>query len=69
MKYSLDPVIIEPNSNNKPKNVVILCHGYGGDGKDIAVIANYWKNFYQIRFLYVLMPQRHVKSTFRLPMV
>ncbi len=45
MKYSLDPVIIEPNSNNKPKNVVILCHGYGGDGKDIAVIANYWKNF------------------------
>ena len=27
----------------KPKNAVILCHGYGGDGKDISILASYWR--------------------------
>ena len=45
MKYSLDRIEIEPNSKTEVRNAVILCHGYGGDGKDIAVLANYWKNF------------------------
>ena len=45
MTYSLNSVIIEPSSKTSPKNAVILCHGYGGDGNDISILANYWKNF------------------------
>ena len=45
MNYSLNAVIIEPRSKSLPKNAVILCHGYGGDGKDISILANYWKTF------------------------
>ena len=45
MSYSLNTTILEPLSKNKPKNAVILCHGYGGDGKDISILANYWKNY------------------------
>ena len=43
MKYSLNSTII--NSGSLIKNAVILCHGYGGDGNDISIVANYWKNF------------------------
>ena len=45
MKYSLNTVILEPLSKTKPKNAVILCHGYGGDGKDISILAGYWKSY------------------------
>ena len=45
MTYSLNTTLINPSSNSPPKNIVILCHGYGGDGKDISVLAGYWKNF------------------------
>ena len=45
MSYSLNSVIINPSSKSNPKNAVILCHGYGGDGNDISILANYWKNF------------------------
>ena len=43
MNYSLSSTIV--NSTSDVKNAVILCHGYGGDGKDISVIAQYWKSF------------------------
>jgi len=43
MTYSLNTIVLEPLSKNKPKNAVILCHGYGGDGNDISILANYWK--------------------------
>ena len=43
MTYSLNTIILKPLSKNKPKNAVILCHGYGGDGKDISILANYWR--------------------------
>ena len=43
MTSSLNTIIIEPLSKKKPKNAVILCHGYGGDGKDISILATYWK--------------------------
>jgi phospholipase/carboxylesterase len=43
MSYSLNTIILEPLSKEKPKSAVILCHGYGGDGKDISILANYWK--------------------------
>ena len=45
MTYTLNTTIINPKSSQKPKNAVILCHGYGGDGKDISILANYWKNY------------------------
>ena len=45
MSYSLNTTILEPLSKAKPKNAVILCHGYGGDGKDISILANYWKAY------------------------
>ena len=43
MSYSLNTIILEPLSREKPKSAVILCHGYGGDGKDISILANYWR--------------------------
>tara|TARA_B110001450_G_C17597220_1_gene471366 strand:- start:70 stop:723 length:654 start_codon:yes stop_codon:yes gene_type:complete len=43
MSYSLNTIVLEPISKEKPKSAVILCHGYGGDGKDISILANYWK--------------------------
>ena len=45
MKYSLNTIILEPLSKSKPKNAVILCHGYGGDGKDISILAGYWRTY------------------------
>ena len=45
MKYILEPIILKPLSNNAPKNAIILCHGFGGDGKDISLLANYWRNY------------------------
>ena len=44
MSYSLNTTVINPISKEKPKNAVILCHGYGGDGKDISILAGYWKH-------------------------
>ena len=43
MSYSLNTIILVPLSKKKPKSAVILCHGYGGDGKDISILANYWR--------------------------
>ena len=45
MGYSLNTTIINSPEKLKPDNAVILCHGYGGDGKDISILANYWKNY------------------------
>ena len=45
MKYSLSTIVLEPLSKIKPKNAVILCHGYGGDGKDISILAGYWRSY------------------------
>jgi len=43
MSYSLNTTILDPLSKKKAKNAVILCHGYGGDGKDISLLASYWR--------------------------
>jgi phospholipase/carboxylesterase len=45
MDYSLNTTILNPLSKEKPKNAVILCHGYGGDGKDISLLASYWQTY------------------------
>ena len=43
--FNLDVKPIMPLSKNKPKQAVILCHGYGGDGYDISLLANTWRRF------------------------
>ena len=43
MEYSLNSTLVNPGG--AVKSAIILCHGYGGDGKDISIVANYWKNF------------------------
>ena len=45
ISFSLDVTRIEPQSNNQPRQAIVLCHGYGGDGKDIIVLAINWKRF------------------------
>ena len=43
--YILDVTSIPPLSKNKPRQAIILCHGYGGDGKDISILAINWQRF------------------------
>ncbi len=43
--YNLEVTSIPPLSKNKPQQAIILCHGYGGDGKDISVLAKNWQRF------------------------
>ncbi len=45
MKFSLDTIIINPISGKKPKNAIILLHGYGGDGKSISLLTLNWARF------------------------
>ena len=44
-KYIFDVTSFSPLSKNEPKQMIILCHGYGGDGQDISVLANRWRRF------------------------
>ena len=44
-KYIFDVTSFSPLSKNEPKQMIILCHGYGGDGQDISVLANSWRRF------------------------
>ena len=43
--YILDATTVNPLSENKPNQAVVLCHGYGGDGKDISILAMNWQRF------------------------
>ena len=43
--YILETTSISPLSKNKPQQAIILCHGYGGDGKDISALAINWQRF------------------------
>ena len=43
--YILEGTSISPLSKNKPRQAIILCHGYGGDGKDISALAINWQRF------------------------
>ena len=43
--YILEVASILPLSKNKPQQAIILCHGYGGDGKDISALAINWQRF------------------------
>ena len=43
--YILETTSISPLSKNKPQQAIVLCHGYGGDGKDISTLAINWQRF------------------------
>ena len=43
--YILETTSTLPLSKNKPHQAIILCHGYGGDGKDISTLAIIWQRF------------------------
>ena len=43
--YNLEVTSISPLSKKKPRQAVILCHGYGGDGQDISNLAIHWQRF------------------------
>jgi phospholipase/carboxylesterase len=43
MTFCLDSTIINPEKNKEIKNLVVLLHGYGGDGKDISMLTLNWK--------------------------
>ena len=43
MTFCLDSIIIKPEEDKEIKNVIILLHGYGGDGKDISMLSLNWK--------------------------
>ena len=45
INYNLDVTSILPISKNKPHHAIVLCHGYGGDGKDISSLAINWQRF------------------------
>ena len=45
MTFCLTTIIIKPEIDIPINNAVILLHGYGGDGKDISVLAQNWKRF------------------------
>ena len=45
MKFSLNTTIIKSEQYNKINNAIILLHGYGGDRKDISMLALSWKRF------------------------
>ena len=44
MNLSLKSTIIRPEKD-KINSVIILLHGYGGDGKDISMLSLNWKRF------------------------
>jgi len=45
ISYNLEVASVLPLSKSKPQQVVVLCHGYGGDGKDISSLAINWQRF------------------------
>ena len=44
-RYNLEVAQINPLSKDEPKQVIVLCHGYGGDGKNISSLALNWQRF------------------------
>ena len=43
--YILNVTTVKSLSKDKPKQAIVLCHGYGGDGKDISTLAIHWQRF------------------------
>ena len=45
MTFCLDTKLVKPDADKVIKNIVVLLHGYGGDGNDIAQVTLNWKRF------------------------
>ena len=45
MTFCLESTIIKPEKDKDINNVVVLLHGYGGDGKDISMLSLNWKRY------------------------
>ena len=45
INYNLKVTTVSPLSKSAPKQAIILCHGYGGSGQDISVLAINWRRF------------------------
>ncbi len=45
MTFCLNTKLIKPDFDKEIKNIVVLLHGYGGDGNDIAQVTLNWKRF------------------------
>ena len=45
MTFCLDSTIIKPEKDNDINNAMVLLHGYGGDGRDISMVALNWKRY------------------------
>jgi len=43
--YTLKTTSIPTLSKSKPQQIIVLCHGYGGDGKDISTLGIGWQRF------------------------
>jgi len=43
--YIFNVTSVFPLSKSKPRQAIVLCHGYGGDGKDISALAMNWQRF------------------------
>ena len=43
MTFCLDSTIIRPENSDDINNVVVLLHGYGGNGKEISTLTMNWK--------------------------
>ena len=43
MAFNLNTYSLKPTSGNKPKQVVVLLHGYGSNGEDLISLAPYWQ--------------------------
>ena len=43
MTFCLESTIIKPEKDKDINSVVVLLHGYGGDGKDISMLTLNWK--------------------------
>ncbi|WP_075522150.1 alpha/beta hydrolase [Candidatus Pelagibacter communis] len=45
MTFCLDSTIIKPEKSEDINSIVVLLHGYGGDGKDISMLSLNWKRY------------------------
>jgi phospholipase/carboxylesterase len=43
MTFCLKSTIIKPEKGTNINNIIVLLHGYGGDGKDISMLTLNWK--------------------------
>ena len=45
MTFCLESTIIKSEKSQHINNVIVMLHGYGGDGKDISMLTNNWRRY------------------------